>query len=49
MRAVRHQLPFYSGIFRPRLAGELIIYNQSFRMGSIILVAVLYYFFGGNL
>jgi len=47
MRAVRHQLPFYSGIFRPRLAVELIIYNQSFRMGSILLVTVLYYFFGG--
>jgi len=47
MRAVRHQLPFYSGIFRPRLAAELIIYNQSFRMGSILLVTILYYFFAG--
>jgi hypothetical protein len=49
MRAVRHQLPFYSGIFRPRLAIELIIYNQSFRMGSILLVAVLYYFWSKGL
>ena len=46
MRAVRHQLPFYSGIFRPRLAIELIVYNQSFRMGSILLVTVGYYLFG---
>jgi hypothetical protein len=47
MRAVRHQLPFYSGIFRPRLAVELIVYNQSFRMGSILLVTVLYYLSAG--
>jgi hypothetical protein len=45
MRAIRHQLPFYSGIFKPRLAVELIVYNQSFRMGSILLVACLYYLF----
>jgi hypothetical protein len=45
MRAIRHQLPFYSGIFRPRLAVELIFYNQTFRMCSIFLVASLYYFF----
>ena len=47
MRAVRHQLPFYSGIFRPRLAVELIVYNQLFRMGSIMLITVLYYLFTG--
>ena len=44
MRAVRHQLPFYAGIFQPRLAVELITYNQLFRTGSIFLVGVVYYF-----
>ena len=44
MRAVRHQFPFYAGVFRPKLAAELITYNQVFRTGSIIVVALFYYF-----
>ncbi|MFC1837232.1 hypothetical protein ACFLYW_00940 [Thermodesulfobacteriota bacterium] len=44
MRAVRHQFPFYAGIFQPKLAVELITYNQLFRTGSIILVGIFYYF-----
>lgn len=48
MRAIRHQLPFYSGIFRPRLAVELIFYNQLFRTGSIVLVAAIYYFLSAS-
>jgi len=44
MRAVRHQFPFYAGIFQPGLAAELIIYNQAFRTGSIIMVGLFYYF-----
>ncbi len=44
MRAVRHQFPYYAGIFSPRLALELIIYSQAFRIGSIIIVGVAYYF-----
>ncbi len=44
MRAVRHQFPFYAGVFQPKLAAELIIYNQAFRTGSIILVTIFYYF-----
>jgi hypothetical protein len=43
MRAVRHQLPFYTGIFQPKLAVQLITYNQVFRSGSIILVGIVYY------
>jgi hypothetical protein len=42
MRAFRHQFPFYAGIFQPRLATELIFYNQLFRVGSIIIVGVIY-------
>ena len=46
MRAIRHQFPYYAGIFSPKLAVELISFSQSFRMGSIILVSVGYYFWG---
>lgn len=43
LRAIRHQLPYYAGIFRPKLAGELIIYNQCFRIISLIAAAVVYF------
>ncbi|WP_045212872.1 membrane protein [Desulfonatronovibrio magnus] len=46
MRAVRHQLPYYAGIFNPALAMRLIVYNQSLRAGSLIVVGVGYYFWG---
>lgn len=42
VRAIRHQLPFYAGIFPARLALLLVVYNQLFRMGSIILVTIVY-------
>ena len=45
MRALRHQFPYYAGIFPARLAIKLICFNQAFRMGSIILVSIGYYFF----
>lgn len=44
LRGVRHQFPYYAGIFSPRLAMELIFFSQSFRAASIILVGVFYYF-----
>lgn len=43
MRAVRHQLPYYAGIFNPGLALHLIFYNQSLRAASLAVVGVLYY------
>ncbi len=43
VRAIRHQFPYYAGIFRPRLAVQLIAASQSFRTLSIALVAFLYY------
>jgi hypothetical protein len=43
IRAVRHQFPYYAGIFKPRLALRLIIVSQSFRAVSIALVALLYF------
>ena len=42
IRAIRHQFPFYAGIFKPRLATELIIYNQLFRVGSLVVMGVVY-------
>ncbi len=43
IRAIRHQYPYYAGIFKPLLAAELIFFSQTFRAISIVLVAALYY------
>mgnify|MGYP006954409384 CR=1 FL=1 len=43
IRAIRHQYPYYAGIFKPVLAAELIIFSQGFRAVSIAIVAVAYY------
>ncbi len=44
VRALRHQLPYYAGIYRPRTAIKLIICNQSLRAASILLAGSAYYF-----
>ena len=44
MRAIRHQLPSYTGFFRPALALRLILANQGLRAFSMVLVTLLYYF-----
>jgi hypothetical protein len=46
VRAVRHQFPYYAGIFRPSLAFNLIVSNQLLRAGSIALVTLLYALWG---
>ncbi len=43
VRALRHQLPRYMGIFTPRLGLQLLIMGQGFRVASLILVGVIYY------
>ncbi len=43
IRAIRHQFPYYAGIFQPRMAAELIFYNQIFRVGSLILMGSIYF------
>lgn len=43
LQALRHQLPYYAGIFPPRLAAWLIVCGQLFRIVSIMLVGVAYY------
>ncbi len=45
IRAVRHQFPYYAGIFQPKLATQLLIYNQSFRAASLIVVTIGYILF----
>ena len=44
VRAIRHQFPYYAGIFQPKLAAELILFNQIFRIGSLILMGSIYFF-----
>jgi hypothetical protein len=44
IRAIRHQYPYYAGIFKPVLAAELIMFSQGFRALSIAAVAIVYYF-----
>ncbi len=46
IRAVRHQFPYYAGIFKPALATQLIFFSQSFRTLSITCVTVVYFFLG---
>jgi hypothetical protein len=43
LRAVRHQLPYYAGIFKPKLALELIVCNQSFRILSLVFASLIYF------
>ncbi len=45
VRAIRHQLPYYAGIFSPRLAIELIVYSQLFRITVILAVTIIFYYF----
>ncbi len=44
LRAVRHQFPYYAGIFKPKVAAQLIFFSQSFRVLSLILVGIVYYY-----
>lgn len=46
VRAIRHQFPYYAGIFKPGLALNLIISNQSLRAASIALVTLGYALWG---
>lgn len=44
LRAVRHQFPYYAGIFKPAMAAQLIFFSQAFRIISLILIGVVYYY-----
>lgn len=45
VRAFRHQFPYYAGIFKPRMAFKLILYNQLSRSLTITLVGLAYAIF----
>jgi len=44
VRAVRHQFPYYVGIFNPKLAAELVGLSQVTRAGTVIAMGIVYYF-----
>ncbi len=44
VRAIRHQLPYYSGIFSPKLALQLVGVSQAVRAFCVILTGFLYYY-----
>ena len=46
IRALRHQLPRYIGIFSPKMGTQLLLMGQGFRVTSIIIMGGLYYFVG---
>ena len=45
MRAIRHQLPFYLGVYTPNLGLRLMILSQVFRTLSLLPFLVLIYLF----
>jgi hypothetical protein len=46
VRALRHQLPQYVGIFAPRLGTEILLLGQALRVVSLLLVGWGYYLLG---
>jgi len=42
VRAFRHQFPYYAGIFKPRMAMQLMVHNQLLRTVSIVVVGAIY-------
>ena len=43
IRALRHQLPRYMGIFAPKMGMQLLLSGQFFRIVSLIIVGLIYY------
>jgi hypothetical protein len=46
VRAIRHQLPRYIGIFSPKMGTQLLLLGQGFRITSLVIVGLLYYYIG---
>lgn len=42
VRALRHQLPRYIGIFSPKMGAQILFMGQGFRVLSIIIVGLIY-------
>lgn len=47
IRALRHQFPYYMGIFPPRLAGQLIVVSQLVRATCVMVVGFCYFHLSG--
>jgi len=43
IRALRHQLPHYMGIYSPKMGAQLLLMGQGFRVLSVIIVGSLYF------
>jgi len=43
IRALRHQLPHYMGIYAPRMGAELLVLGQLFRVISLVGVGLVFY------
>jgi hypothetical protein len=46
VRALRHQLPRYIGIFSPKMGSQILLLGQGFRITSLMIVGLLYYYLG---
>lgn len=46
IRALRHQLPRYIGIFSPKMGTQLLIMGQGFRIVSLVIMGIIYYYLG---
>ena len=46
VRALRHQLPRYIGIFSPKMGSQILLLGQGFRIFSLMIVGILYYCLG---
>jgi hypothetical protein len=46
IRALRHQLPHYMGIFSPRMGVQLLLLGQGLRVASLLLVGAGFYLIG---
>ena len=44
VRALRHQLPRYIGIFSPKMGTQILLLGQGFRVSSIMFVGAIYYY-----
>ncbi|MCK5312722.1 MAG: nucleoside recognition protein, partial [Desulfobacteraceae bacterium] len=46
IRALRHQIPRYLGIFSPKMGLSLLLTGQGFRITSLIIVGIIYFMVG---
>ncbi len=46
IRALRHQLPRYIGIYAPRMGTQILLMGQGFRIISIMFIGLIYFYVG---